>query len=396
MDIKVPELGESITSATVAEWLKNVGDVINQDEPVLVLETDKVSVEVPSPIHAVLDKQCVDIDEEVTVGEIIAHITPSDKKVTSEPKASTSVASTNETAEKKQEEAPKAMPAARKLMAEKGVTHHDIGQGSGKGGRITKEDVHNFNPDASKQSQKTPSFEKVTLRDGEERVPMTRLRQTIAKRLKESQDRAAMLTTFNEVDMSAAMALRKKFQEEFVAKYGFKLGYMSIFSKAVIAALEEFPTINAQIDGTDIIYRNFVNLGIAVGGANGLVVPVLRHAEAMSFADIERSIGSMAKAARGGSLKLDQLMGGTFTITNGGIYGSLLSTPILNPPQSGILGMHAIQNRPVAVNGEVVIRPMMYIALSYDHRIVDGKEAVSFLVSVKRNVEDPRRMLINI
>ncbi|MFT9332655.1 MAG: 2-oxoglutarate dehydrogenase complex dihydrolipoyllysine-residue succinyltransferase, partial [Acetobacter persici] len=293
-------------------------------------------------------------------------------------------------------DAAAALPAARKIMAENGLSAEQVGSGTGKDGRITKGDVLGFL--SQPPVAQAPAAPKPARNDDprEERVKMTRLRRTIARRLKDAQNTAAILTTFNEVDLSEAMALRKEYQDAFVKKHGVKLGFMSIFSRAVIAALKEFPAINAEIDGDDVIYRDFVNLGIAVGGPNGLVVPVIKNADTLNYAEIEKTIAGFGKAAREGTLKIDDLAGGTFSITNGGIYGSLLSTPILNAPQSGILGMHSIQERPVAVNGQVVIRPMMYIALSYDHRIVDGKEAVSFLVRIKQNVEDPRRLLIDV
>jgi 2-oxoglutarate dehydrogenase E2 component (dihydrolipoamide succinyltransferase) len=288
------------------------------------------------------------------------------------------------------------LPAAAKLMAERGVDAAQV-PGTAKDGRISKGDVLDFlarpaAPAAGAAAPKAPR----ALEEGEERVKMTRLRATIARRLKEAQNTAAMLTTFNEVDMGAAMALRAEYKDVFEKKHGVKLGFMSFFVKACIAALKEFPAVNAEIDGDDVVYKNFVHMGIAVGGPNGLVVPVLRHADQLGFAQIEKAIGGFGKRARDGQLKLDELSGGSFTITNGGIYGSLMSTPILNPPQSGILGMHKIQDRPMAVGGKIEIRPMMYIALSYDHRIVDGKEAVSFLVRVKESIEDPRRLMLDI
>ncbi|WP_198373217.1 2-oxoglutarate dehydrogenase complex dihydrolipoyllysine-residue succinyltransferase, partial [Roseomonas rosulenta] len=289
------------------------------------------------------------------------------------------------------------LPAAAKMMAETGATAAAIGAGTGKDGRITKGDVLDYlarpAPAAAAPAAPKPAR---ALDAGEERVKMTRLRATIARRLKEAQNTAAMLTTFNEVDMGAAMALRAEYKDVFEKKHGVKLGFMSFFVKACVAALKEFPAVNAEIDGDEIVYKNFVHMGIAVGGPSGLVVPVVRHADTLSFAEIEKTIAAYGKKARDGALKLDELAGGSFTITNGGIYGSLMSTPILNPPQSGILGMHKIQDRPMAVGGKVEIRPMMYIALSYDHRIVDGKEAVSFLVRVKESIEDPRRLMLDI
>ncbi|MBR0673245.1 2-oxoglutarate dehydrogenase complex dihydrolipoyllysine-residue succinyltransferase, partial [Neoroseomonas soli] len=289
------------------------------------------------------------------------------------------------------------LPAAAKLMAETGATAAAIGAGTGKDARITKGDVLDFlaRPAAAPAAATAPKAARA-LEAGEERVKMTRLRTTIARRLKEAQNTAAMLTTFNEVDMGAAMALRAEYKDAFEKKHGVKLGFMSFFVKACVAALKEFPAVNAEIDGDEIVYKNFVHMGIAVGGPSGLVVPVVRNADTLSFAEIEKTIGAFGKKARDGALKLDELAGGSFTITNGGIYGSLMSTPILNPPQSGILGMHKIQERPMAIGGKVEIRPMMYIALSYDHRIVDGKEAVSFLVRVKESIEDPRRLMLDI
>ncbi|MCP1241966.1 2-oxoglutarate dehydrogenase complex dihydrolipoyllysine-residue succinyltransferase [Acetobacter lambici] len=403
VEIKVPTLGESVTTATIAKWLKQPGDAVKEDEPVVELETDKVSVEVAAPQAGVLGPQAVKEGDEVEVGALLTTVEPG--------KAGAAPAAPKVVAPEKKVEAPAApaakpaapavdsaaaLPAARKMMAENGLNAGQVGQGTGLGGRITKGDVLGF---LSQPQAATPAAAPKPARKDdprEERVKMTRLRRTIARRLKEAQNTAAMLTTFNEIDMSGAMALRAEFQDSFVKKHGVKLGYMSIFSRGVIAALKEFPAINAEIDGEDVIYRDFINLGIAVGGPNGLVVPVIRDADKMGFAQIEKTISGFGKAAREGTLKLDELSGGTFSITNGGIYGSLLSTPILNAPQSGILGMHSIQERPVAVNGQVVIRPMMYVALSYDHRIVDGKEAVSFLVRLKQNVEDPRRLLIDV
>ena len=290
------------------------------------------------------------------------------------------------------------LPAAAKMMAEKGVTAEQIGNGSAKDGRIGKGDVIDFlsRAPASQQAPAPAARAPRAPEEGEERVKMTRLRRTIAARLKEAQNTAAMLTTFNEVDMGAAMALRTEYRDAFEKKHGVRLGFMSFFVKACVAALKEFPAVNAEIDGEDVVYKNFVHMGIAVGGPNGLVVPVLRNAERMGFAEIEKTIGAFGKRARDGQLKLEDLAGGSFTVTNGGIYGSLMSTPILNPPQSGILGMHKIQERPMVVGGKVEARPMMYLALSYDHRIVDGKEAVSFLVRVKEGVEDPRRLMLDI
>ncbi|MFT8886790.1 MAG: 2-oxoglutarate dehydrogenase complex dihydrolipoyllysine-residue succinyltransferase [Acetobacter papayae] len=404
VEIKVPTLGESVTTATVAKWLKQPGEAVKEDEPIVELETDKVSVEVSASKAGVLGPQVAKEGDEVEVGALLTTLeagkagaapaakpAPEAKQAAPAP-APKAVAASAPAASVT--DAAQALPAARKLMAENGLNADTLGQGTGLGGRITKGDVLGFL--AQPRAAAPAAAPKPPRKDDprEERVKMTRLRRTGARRLKEAQDTAAMLTTFNEIDMSGVMALRAEYQDSFVKKHGVKLGFMSIFSRAVVAALQEFPAINAEIDGEDVIYRDFVNLGIAVGGPNGLVVPVIRDADQLNFAQIEKKIAGFGKAAREGTLKLDELSGGTFSITNGGIYGSLLSTPILNAPQSGILGMHSIQERPVAVNGQVVIRPMMYVALSYDHRIVDGKEAVSFLVRVKQNVEDPRRLLI--
>ncbi|NHN88431.1 2-oxoglutarate dehydrogenase complex dihydrolipoyllysine-residue succinyltransferase [Acetobacter conturbans] len=405
VEIKVPTLGESVTTATVAKWLKKAGEQVAADEPVAELETDKVTVEVPAPQAGVLGQPAVKEGDEVEVGALLTTIDPSGSaKPTPKAEAPKAQAPKAEVAKAAPAPAVKsvtpvdaaaAFPAARKLMAESGVSSQQVGSGSGKDGRITKGDVQTF---LTQPPVTAPVAARPPRKDDprEERVKMTRLRRTIARRLKDAQNTAAMLTTFNEIDMTAAKEMRVEFQDLFVKKYGVKLGFMSIFSKAVIAALNEFPAINAEIDGEDVIYRHFVNLGIAVGGPNGLVVPVIRDAEKLSHAEIEKKIAGFGKAAREGTLKIDDLAGGSFSITNGGIYGSMLSTPILNAPQSGILGMHNIVDRPMAVNGKVEIRPIMYVALSYDHRIVDGKEAVSFLVSVKKYVEDPRSLLLGL
>ncbi|WP_342627490.1 2-oxoglutarate dehydrogenase complex dihydrolipoyllysine-residue succinyltransferase [Nguyenibacter vanlangensis] len=434
-EIRVPTLGESVTTATIAKWLKKPGESVTADEPVVELETDKVSVEIAAPEAGVMGPQLVAEGDEVEVGAVLASVeagtqapapktqappkapaktpapktlapkTPAPKAlagVQAQPPASGPVArpATPPSDVAAQGAAHAPMPSAQKIIAEKGLSTAEIGIGTGRAGRITKADVLAFlaRPTPAKTTPAPASAAPPRTDDPrEQRVKMTRLRRTIARRLKEAQDSAALLTTFNEVDMTAAKALRATYREAFEKKHGgVKLGFMSIFARATIAALKEFPAINAEIDGDDIIYREFVNLGIAVGGPNGLVVPVIRDADRMGFADIERTIADFGRRARDGALKLEELSGGTFSITNGGIYGSLMSTPIVNAPQSGILGMHAIQDRPVAVDGQVVIRPMMYIALTYDHRIVDGKEAVSFLVRVKQNVEDPRRLLLEI
>ncbi|MEN9498835.1 MAG: 2-oxoglutarate dehydrogenase complex dihydrolipoyllysine-residue succinyltransferase [Pseudomonadota bacterium] len=399
-DIVVPSLGESVATATVARWLKQAGEAVAADEPLVELETDKVTVEVNAPVAGVIAAIAADAGAEVTPGAVLGSI-QAGAAAAAKPAAAAAPAPAAKPAAAPAP-APAAasghapMPAAAKMMAETGASAAAIGAGTGKDGRITKGDVLAYLAQpaaapaaAAPKSPRAPEH-------GEERVKMTRLRATIARRLKEAQNTAAMLTTFNEVDMSAAMALRSEYRDAFEKRHGVKLGFMSFFVKACIAALKEFPAVNAEIDGDEIVYKNFVHMGIAVGGPSGLVVPVLRNADTMGFAEIEKRIGEFGKRARDGALKLEELAGGSFTITNGGIYGSLMSTPILNPPQSGILGMHKIQDRPMAIGGKIEIRPMMYIALSYDHRIVDGKEAVSFLVRVKESIEDPRRLMLDI
>jgi 2-oxoglutarate dehydrogenase E2 component (dihydrolipoamide succinyltransferase) len=429
-EIKVPTLGESVTTATVARWMKHEGDSVAADEPLVELETDKVTVEVSAPTAGVLGSIVAQEGSEVPVGALLATL-EAGAGASSAPARSAPARSAPPPQPKAAEPAPSSppraaanppagvhppprplgpvtrpaspppelqvMPAAAKLIEEQHLSPAQIGAGSGKDGRITKGDVLEFlnrpAPTAPAPVARQPRHDEPR----EERVRMTRLRRTIAARLKEAQNTAAMLTTFNEVDMSAVMALRSEYRDAFEKKHdGARLGFMSFFVKACVAALKEFPAVNAEIDGDDIVYKNFVHMGIAVGGPAGLVVPVIRDVDAMDFASIERSIADFGRRARDGALKLDELTGGTFSITNGGVYGSLMSTPILNPPQSGILGMHKIQDRPMAIGGKVEIRPMMYLALSYDHRIVDGSEAVSFLVRVKQGVEDPRRLLLGL
>ena len=410
IDIKVPTLGESVNSATVARWLKKTGDNVAADEPLVELETDKVTVEVPAPQAGVLDAILSEEGAEVAVGAVLGTLeagTGPAKKAPApaanpQPGVNPPPAPRGPVSRPATEQ-PKAsghspMPSAAKMMEERGLQSAQL-DGSGKDGRITKGDVLDFlsRPAPAASAAAPAARAPRDAQPGEERVKMTRLRRTIALRLKDAQNTAAMLTTFNEVDMTAAMALRAEYRDAFEKKNGgTRLGFMSFFVRACVTALKEFPAVNAEIDGDDIVYKNFVHMGIAVGGANGLVVPVVRNVEQMGFAQIERTIGDFGKRARDGQLKIDELSGGTFTITNGGVYGSLMSTPILNAPQSGILGMHKIQERPMAIGGKVEIRPMMYLALSYDHRIVDGKEAVSFLVRVKENVEDPRRLLLDL
>ncbi|GAN81268.1 2-oxoglutarate dehydrogenase complex dihydrolipoyllysine-residue succinyltransferase [Acidocella aminolytica] len=400
-DIKVPTLGESVASATIARWIKKVGEAVAADEPIVELETDKVTVEVNAPEAGVISEIAAEEGAEVVPGDLLGRV---DANGAAAPKKEPAEVSAPKTGVNAQQEAPGpvarpgvgALPAAAKMMAEKNVNPADV-SGTAKDGRISKGDVLAFvNKPAAAQgapAAKAPRTADVR----EERVKMTRLRKTIANRLKEAQNTAAMLTTFNEVDMSAVMGLRASYRDTFEKKHkGIRLGFNGFFVKAVCAALAEFPAVNAEIDGDEIVYKNFVNMGIAVGGANGLVVPVIRDAETKSIAEIEAEISGFAKRAKEGTLKLEELSGGSFSITNGGVYGSLMSTPIINPPQSGILGMHKIQERPVVVDGKIEIRPMMYLALSYDHRIVDGREAVSFLVRVKESIEDPRRLLLAI
>jgi 2-oxoglutarate dehydrogenase E2 component (dihydrolipoamide succinyltransferase) len=398
-NIVVPTLGESVSSATVARWLKKAGDAVAADEPLVELETDKVTVEVNAPVAGVISAIAADTGAEVLPGAVLGSI-EAGAAAAAKPAAAPAPAPKAAAAPAPAPAAASAhapLPAAAKMIAETGASAAAMGAGTGKDGRITKGDVLAYLAQPAAAPAPAPAARASRPPEaGEERVKMTRLRATIARRLKEAQNTAAMLTTFNEVDMSAAMALRTEYRDAFEKRHGVKLGFMSFFVKACIAALKEFPAVNAEIDGDEIVYKNFVHMGIAVGGPSGLVVPVLRNVDGMGFAEIEKRIGEFGKRARDGALKLDELAGGSFTITNGGIYGSLMSTPILNPPQSGILGMHKIQDRPMAVAGKIEIRPMMYIALSYDHRIVDGKEAVSFLVRVKESVEDPRRLMLDI
>ncbi|WP_288038307.1 2-oxoglutarate dehydrogenase complex dihydrolipoyllysine-residue succinyltransferase [Acidiphilium sp.] len=407
-EIKVPTLGESVTTATVARWIRKVGETVAQDEPIVELETDKVTVEVNAPEAGTIEAIAADEGAEVEVGALLGTIG-----------AGTGAAAAPKKAEPAAEARPAAnpqpgvnpppppsgpvartghapMPAAQKMMTEQKIDAAQV-DGTGKDGRITKGDVLAFvEKPAAAPAPAAPRAPR-TADAREERVKMTRLRKTIAARLKEAQNTAAMLTTFNEVDMGPVMALRAEYKDVFEKKHkGIRLGFMSFFVRACIAALREFPAVNAEIDGDEIVYKNFVNMGIAVSSPSGLVVPVLRDADQMNFPQIEGAIADFGKRARDGALKLDELSGGSFSITNGGVFGSLMSTPIINPPQSAILGMHKIQDRPMAVGGKVEIRPMMYLALSYDHRIIDGREAVSFLVRVKESIEDPRRLLLDI
>ncbi len=401
IEIRVPELGESITEAIVAQWLKSVGDAVEVDEAIIELETDKVAVEVPSPVAGVLTEILAELDETVEVNGLLGVI---DENATAAPSKSAPKVEPEVKPVLKPERRPEAKaspkskvplsPAVRRLIDEKGIDPAAL-TGTGKDGRITKGDVL-----AAGETPRTvvtkPASRTRPDDQREERVRMSRLRRTIATRLKSAQDTAAMLTTFNEVDLTNVMALRREYRDVFEQKHGVRLGYMSFFAKACVMALQEIPEVNAEIDGEDIVYKNYYNIGIAVGARSGLVVPVIKDADIKSFADIEREVGDFGTRARDGKLKLDELQGGTFTISNGGVYGSLLSTPILNSPQSAVLGMHKIQERPVAVDGEVVIRSMMYLALTYDHRLIDGREAVTFLVRIKECLEDPQRLLLDL
>ena len=431
--ILVPVLGESITEATVSKWLKNKGDKVEADEPIVELETDKVNLEVPSPVSGVLLEINSKDGSIVEVGALLGSVSESgtgiinenkngiqkfDKKIEEDNVVNLEVISKeqkelkifdkkpevpnskneplvlkNEIKEEivldKKDESQTLSPAVRKIITEKNLDVQSV-KGSGKDGRILKGDLINLMGEQPKPSQRRAQYGQ------EERIKMTRLRQTIAKRLKQAQENAALLTTFNEVNMSSVMEMRKENQEDFQNKFGVKLGFMSFFVKACILALKSFPAVNAEIDNEDIVYKNYYNISFAVGTEKGLVVPVLKNADELSFAEIEKQIKLISEKAKDGKLTIEDLQGGTFTISNGGVYGSMLSTPILNLPQSGVLGMHNIIERPVAINGEIKIKPMMYLALSYDHRIIDGKESVSFLKMIKENLEDPRRLFLDI
>ncbi len=396
VDVMVPALGESVSEATVASWFKQPGDSVEQDEMLCELETDKVSVEVPAPAAGVLAEIVAEEGSTVAAGGKLAVISGSAGEAA--PTSSEAPATSSETAAGRDVEDA---PSAKKLMAEKGLSRDQV-TGTGRDGRIMKEDVQAAAkaPAAQAPAPKAePALRAPVPADDaarEERVKMTRLRQTIARRLKEAQNTAAMLTTYNEADMGGIMELRNEYKDQFEKKHGVKMGFMSFFVKACCHALMEVPEVNAEIDGTDVVYKNYVHMGVAVGTPTGLVVPVLRDAHKMGFAEIEKTIGDFGKRARDGKLTMAEMQGGSFTISNGGVYGSLMSSPILNPPQSGILGMHKIQERPMVVKGQIVARPMMYLALSYDHRIVDGKGAVTFLVRVKEALEDPRRLLMDL
>lgn len=404
VELKVPAVGESITEVHIGAWHAEKGTYVEADANVVELETDKATFDVPAPINGVVTEILKKVGEQASVGEVIGYMEPAEKPADSgdgAPKGSNGDAK-SESAPKSEAKKPepakassgggqggtRVMPAAERLLAEKGLSASEV-KATGPGGRLLKEDVLNHRPGSAASSNGQPGRH-------EDVVPMSPIRQRIAERLVSAQQNAALLTTFNEVDMSSVMAFRKQYQDVFVKKYDIKLGFMSFFVKAAIDALNAYPQINAELRDNNLIYRNYYDIGVAIGGGKGLVVPVIRNAERMSFAEIELTIAEFAKRAQANKIGLEELQGGTFTITNGGVYGSLLSTPIVNPPQSGVLGMHGIVERPIALNGQVVIRPMMYIALTYDHRVVDGREAVSFLRRIKEVIEDPARMLMEV
>ena len=421
-DIQVPSLGESVTEATIARWYKKIGDPVTVDEPLLELETDKVTLEVPAPATGQLTDIKVNDGDTVEVGAILGSIVEGQAPVETKPEilsdpepieikeeiqeqAETIVPEPVKQVAEEVKAAPteasnELSPAVRKIVAENNINPDQI-MPSGKNGRITKEDALNFlaNKSESFETQETTNVKQPNTKSNNqliERVSMSRLRKTIAKRLKDAQNTAAILTTFNEVDMSELITVRTEYKEFFEKKHGVKLGFMSFFVKACITALKEIPEVNAEIENDDVIYKNYYNIGVAVGTDQGLVVPVVKNADELTVADIEKEISSLGKKARDGKLSISDMQDGTFTISNGGVYGSLMSTPIINPPQSGVLGMHKIQERPIAIDGEIKIRPMMYLALSYDHRLIDGKAAVTFLVRVKESLEDPRRILLSV
>jgi len=415
IEVTVPALGESITEATLGEWLKQPGDAVAADEPIASLETDKVALEVPAPQAGVMGEHKVAVGDTVEVGAVIAMIEAGSGAAPSKaaetpvdpPEKATSVTAAK--AADKQDEVATSItlsPSVRRLVLEHGVDPSQI-SGTGKDGRLTKADVEQYvksgaaqQPPLAEKGAATgaqpPAASAATGNRNEERVRMTRLRQTVARRLKEAQDTAALLTTFNDVDMTAVIETRSKYKELFAKKHGVKLGFMGFFVKAACMALKDVPSVNAQIDGEEIVYHDYADISVAVSAPNGLVVPVIRNAEAMSFADVENTIGDFGKRAKDGSLTMADMKGGTFTISNGGVFGSLMSTPIINPPQSAVLGLHRIEDRAVVIDGEIVVRPMMYLALSYDHRLIDGREAVTFLVRMKEAIEDPARLLIDL
>jgi len=411
-EVKVPTLGESVTEATIGEWLKKPGEAVALDEPIASLETDKVAVEVPSPVAGVMGQQLAAVGDTVNVGATIATVeaggaaaapavaAPAPAKAEAAAPAPAASAPAP-AAEEAGDGVTTLSPAVRRLVLEHGLDPSKI-KGSGKDGRLTKEDVlaaANNAPAAAPApapAAAAPAPAASAPGRQEERVKMTRLRQTIAKRLKAAQDTAAMLTTFNDVDMSAVMATRDKYRESFEKKHGVRLGFMSFFTKAVALAAHDIPAVNARIEGDEIVYHNYLDVSVAVSAPNGLVVPVVRNADSMSFAEIEKAIADLGKRAKEGTLTMDDMTGGTFTISNGGVFGGLMSTPIINPPQSAVLGLHRIEDRPVVRDGQIVIRPMMYLAMSYDHRLIDGREAVTFLKTIKEAIEDPTRLLIDL
>jgi 2-oxoglutarate dehydrogenase E2 component (dihydrolipoamide succinyltransferase) len=406
-DVKVPVLGESITEATLGEWLKNPGDPVKLDEPIASLETDKVSVEVPSPVAGVMGDQLVKVGDTVAVDAVIATVTEGGAAAAAPASAPAAPAPTTTTGEQtgpgeqvreRDTEAAAALsPSVRRAVLETGVDPSTV-QGTGKDGRLTKDDViaaASNKPAAAPAPAATPAPASTGGRK-EERVRMTRLRQTVAKRLKEAQNTAAMLTTFNDVDMTEVIAARTKYKDLFEKKHGVRLGFMGFFVKAAVQALRDIPSVNASIEGDEIVYHDYADISVAVSAPQGLVVPVIRDAQDLSVAGIEKTIGDFGKRAKEGTLKMEEMKGGTFTISNGGVFGSLMSTPIINPPQSAVLGLHRIEDRPVVRDGQVVVRPMMYLALSYDHRLIDGREAVTFLVALKNAIEDPTRLLIDL
>ena len=399
-EVTVPVLGESIVEATVGEWLKQPGDPVKADEPIVSLETDKVAVEVPSPVAGVMGEHAVKVGDTVAVGALLATIDAESAVAPAPAPAQPAPAESAGQQAPASGDAPAALsPSVRRAVLETGVDPGTV-KGTGRDGRITKDDVMAAASTPAPAAAPTPAplTPSVAASTGrkEERVKMTRLRQTVARRLKEAQNTAAMLTTFNDVDMSAVIAARTKYKDLFEKKHGVRLGFMGFFVKAACMALKDVPSVNAQIDGEEIVYHDYADISVAVSAPQGLVVPVIRDADQLTVAGIEKTIGDFGKRAKDGSLKMDEMKGGTFTISNGGVFGSLMSTPIINPPQSAVLGLHRIEDRPVVVDGQVVVRPMMYLALSYDHRLIDGREAVTFLVALKNAIEDPTRILIDL
>jgi 2-oxoglutarate dehydrogenase E2 component (dihydrolipoamide succinyltransferase) len=397
VEVKVPQLSESVAEATLLDWHKKEGEPVSRDENLIDIETDKVVLELPAPVDGVLVKILKNARDSVGSGDVIAQIDTEAKAAAAPPQKASATTAAPATAPS--QTAKPVMPAAQKIAAEKGIDTSKI-QGTGRDGRVTKGDVLEAKPAVAKPplQQPTPSINVEELLTGrpEQRVPMSRLRQRVAERLVQSQSTAAILTTFNEVNMAPVIEMRKRYQERFEKEYGVRLGFMSFFVKAAVHALKRFPVVNASIDGTDIVYHGYFDIGVAVGSPRGLVVPVLRDADRMSFAEIEKKIGDFGRRAQDGKLAIEELTGGTFSISNGGVFGSMLSTPIINPPQSAILGVHATKERAVVENGQIVVRPMNYLALSYDHRIIDGREAVLFLVSIKEALEDPARLILEI